>query len=686
MADLDQMRQPENLRRAWRWIRSTSDAAYKSYCRTLYQHYAVAEDALLDDLADRLRRDIYYPESSCKVFQPKPSGVLRPISLLTVEDQIAYQAAINLVAEKLQPRVVHRYNKQVFGHLYAGKTSTWFYRKWGDGYKAFNDAARNAVADGLVQTASFDLTACYDSLDHGVLRHFLEKLGLDVDFCSSLTGWLEQWTATERGIFHHHGIPQGPLSSGLLSEVVLAHFDELKVKGIDFRYFRYIDDIRLFARSEHDLRRLLVELDLLSKDVGLFPQSGKVSIHRVVNIEEELKTISNPREASISRFFVDQKKLLKRIVVLTPRYRISNPTRFKYLLAHARPSAKLTARLWRILENHPEMYQSICNYLRRYRKLPRVPADKLLEQVRTNTLYAAVRAEFIGAADGRMPAVQDQVMAKLLRRSWVPRGRHADVQVAIGRFLVRTGHLTANQIRHACKVAPSWWTRAMLIGVAEPANMGATPIEAVLATGVEDVGRDAALSAAWRGFQLNHVPPGRRRKWNKAAELLMRDVGMIRRSTAAYCGVTQAFGRLDKGIPALSWKGLFGSRYSQAERQAVETVAASGTNITGYVNLLDVFNDLLVDAVYRADASIGKYNLGQIGSVLNAPTGRFATKYPKTFELAKQVHERRYQSMASHPLVKRSGKPTKRIPYRFLKKSKRLLVGAVRELAGAGLC
>lgn len=62
MADLDQLRHPDNLRRAWRWVRSNPDATYKSYFRPLYQHFAIAEEALLDDLADRLRRDIYEPE------------------------------------------------------------------------------------------------------------------------------------------------------------------------------------------------------------------------------------------------------------------------------------------------------------------------------------------------------------------------------------------------------------------------------------------------------------------------------------------------------------------------------------------------------------------------------------------------------------------------------------------------
>ena len=165
----------------------------------------------------------------------------------------------------------------------------------------------------------------------------------------------------------------------------------------------------------------------------------------------------------------------------------------------------------------------------------------------------------------------------------------------------------------------------------------------------------------------------------------MRELGMIRRSTAAHCGINSAFAKLDRRIPAADWKNLFDTRYPQAELQAMETVAASGVNITGFVNFLDVFDDLLVDAVFQADPSIGSYTLGQIGSVLNAATGRFATKYPSTYALAKEVHERRYESMASHPLIKSTGKPTKRIRYKFLPKAKQLLIAAVNELKAAGL-
>ena len=53
-------------------------------------------------LRDRIRRGVYEPASSCKIFLPKPSGLLRPITLLTVEDQVVYQALVNVGGEKKQ--------------------------------------------------------------------------------------------------------------------------------------------------------------------------------------------------------------------------------------------------------------------------------------------------------------------------------------------------------------------------------------------------------------------------------------------------------------------------------------------------------------------------------------------------------------------------------------------------------
>ena len=176
MPTLNEAYQRPNLQRAWRWIRSNPDPLQKRFCGNLYSHFAVADDLIIDHLHGQLSRRMYEPSLACKILMPKKSGILRPYTLLTVEDQIVYQSLVNIIAEHLAPRIRHHYLVHNFGHVYAGTTSAWFYRKWSDGYVAFNQAARKAFNKGLTYTASFDLTACYDSLDHRVLTHFLKEL------------------------------------------------------------------------------------------------------------------------------------------------------------------------------------------------------------------------------------------------------------------------------------------------------------------------------------------------------------------------------------------------------------------------------------------------------------------------------------------------------------------------------
>jgi len=214
-----------------------------------------------------------------------------------------------------------------------------------------------------VHRAFFDLTACYDSIDHHVLRHFLKELDLDTEFIDFVLKNLRHWTKADTGnpIYQGHGIPQGPLPSGLLAEVVLSHFDKQRGARRKVKYFRYVDDIRLYAKDERHLRQMIVELDLLSKSIGLFPQSSKIDIREVTDVEGEIKSISNPPEPVYRRYGF-QKIVHKRLKTLTHHYRIEDETRFKYVLARVSPAIATSRRLLRIVRGYPHLYISIFRY------------------------------------------------------------------------------------------------------------------------------------------------------------------------------------------------------------------------------------------------------------------------------------------------------------------------------------
>ncbi|WP_348264544.1 RNA-directed DNA polymerase [Telmatobacter sp. DSM 110680] len=682
MTALSDFQDRNNLERAWRWIRSNPDPTYKRYCSEFYSRFAVADDLIIEDLQQRLQRGFYEPSHSCKFLMPKKSGILRPYSILTVEDQIVYQALVNVIAEKLAPKIRNSYLSETFGHIYAGKTSQWFYRRWNDGYKAFNQATRAAFKRGLVYTASFDLTACYDSLDHAVLSHFLTQLGVERDFCDFLRTCLSKWTANDRRIYQNHGIPQGPLSSGLLSEVVLQHFDQHYGPKANLVYLRYVDDIRLFATKEIDLRRMLVRLDRLSKDIGLFPQAAKIDIHRVTDIEKELKSISNPTVVAVRGAIVDQAKLAKRIAALSPRLRpvvkIEDETRFKFLLAHALPTSKLNDRLLTISAARPDLVPSIARYLKRYQRLPKSVAKQLIARVRNEQLYEYVTADWLDVLAGRLSDADSLALNVILKAQWKPRTLSPELKAEAGKRLIRAGLLNVNQTRHAILSVRESWVRAQLVSALNDQHYGKAALETITNQALRDHNPDVSLAAAQQAafLGITVVPPFRTIQHSGGKAL--RQFGILTRVTGRSCGISWSMARLTGRSSSINWRSIFGSTYRHAERLAVQMRALSDTNVTAFVNAADVFNDRLLSRLYLHDPSLGTYLLGSIGSILSST--RLKTNYPSVHTLCDAIHTERLKSSLSHPIVKKTGKPTSRIPYRYLRKAKQLYVQALIEL------
>lgn len=682
MSDLGRAWSIENLRLAWRWIRTNPDRTYKNHFRQLYSAYALADDALLEHLRDRLNRGVFAPSDSCKIFFPKPSGILRPYTLLNIEDQIVYQAMANVVAEKMFKHVRHRYNKQVFGHIYAGAGSLWFYRKWSDGYGAFNKAAEDAFRNGYTWTASFDLTAFYDSIDYSVLRHMLTEIGIDNDFGMRLTEFLAQWTATSTQIYHNHGIPQGPLSSGLIAEVVLKHFDDQKITRHDVKYFRYVDDIRLFAKKEVHLRHALVALDRLSKDVGLFPQSGKIDIHEVKDINNELKTISNPIEPVLTFPELDQSELRKRITELTPGYKVDDPTRFKFLISKANPSSALADRLWRIYERAPHYYPQLAAHLSKFKVIPERHAIRLIQEIEAQELYPAIRAALIRASVGRLPESAVKLAKARFKPLWKPRLNQVDLSDSLWLWLCKERHLTEAQMRYGfTSKIPAWLQMRLHLGM-QWDDIAEKTRASWINNSLRSKHADVAVSAAWLCGIHSIEPHSPIRDINPQAKLVLKELGLVRRANSSVCGIRLAIAQMTGQEIPVQWKKFFGKSYKRAEAQITTCKGYFKTDPTAWVNAMDVFNDLFLEALYRKDLSLGGYTLGNIGSVLGST--KLGAGYPAITRLVNQIHDKRLESELSHAKVKKTKKPTGPIKFKWLKTGARLLARGAMELHSKG--
>jgi len=666
----------DNLRRAWRWLNTNSDAIYKSYFRHIYRAYGVATDDNLADLHKRLIRGEFQPQHAIKLYLPKKSGIQRTYTLLTVEDQIVYQSLTNVIADRLLLKMRRRYDREVFGNQYAGQWSKYFYRDWRKGYRKFSDAVRTVYDRGFVYTASFDLTACYDSIDHSVLSYFLSDLGLQREFIDKLCEYLKLWTAAlaEERIYQGHGIPQGPLSSGLLSEVVLRYFDENRTaKPRAWRYFRYVDDIRFFAKNEHNLRSMLAEMDLLSKQIGLFPQSSKIGIHRVTTIEEEIKSISHPPEPVAIRLSSNQLRIRQRLQELSPRHQVTNETRFKYVLGGAQPNATLSIRLLLVLAKQPHLYVSIFNYFDRYAQMSKKVSADVLELLKTNGLYAAFTAAGLRALRGHChPDVQPQ-LEQFAKRIIDNSGAlpNSELRATAVTILLASGRLKWQDILDFVTQEQDWWPRSEMIRYVQIEQVGQPSYQYLINQLLKDPSVDVSVVAADLMAAYSLGVSGTIEDINRVAQLVLKKMGFITmRRRGGPCPVSTAMqSMLDNTIGVIDWKQVLDTHYKHDISKAIRLRAYFETDATAWVNLLDTLHDDLLNSLFAHEGgALGTYQHGNIGGLLNSPTSAFHVKYPKASRAFKEIHERRLESWLSHSVTRATGKRTRFIEHNYLEK------------------
>jgi retron-type reverse transcriptase len=661
-----------NLDRAWQWTRTNTERAYRLYCGDIWRASSLAIESRLARIRERLKSGTYTPDDATKLLLPKPSGVQRPYTLLSVSDQIVYQAFANVIAERLVVRVHDRYNRSTFGHLYAGRSSPFFYQRWKRSYRLYTDAMRSAYAKGYVYTASFDLTACYDSIDHAVIRHSLRELKLDGEFIDEFLRLLGRWTGFSGGkqrIFHGHGIPQGPLPSGLVAETVLRYFDDADSRrGI--KYFRYVDDIRLFAKDERSLRRELVALDVRSKQLGLFPQSSKIHIHRVTRIEDEFKSISLPAGhpgAAIPKSPVAVREELQR---LSARYAVPNGTRFKYLLSLAQPENPLAQRLAEIVGRDPALYESAFRYIERVPRLTQKTSEAVMALLPKHDVYPGFAAALLRAVRINLHHKVRRRINAYARKCLTGPSRTRDPQLYASAIaaLAFDGKLSFAQMKTAVEWPHSWWTRAACLPFINEAAIGRPSFEALVHKALRDPVADVALVAAELSVvgRLNRPVPIA--NVHEAGQEVLRKFGVIGRMAKPGCEIAPLVaGVLGPAAQALDWRRLFSPRtYRHVTARFAVWRGYKDTDPTAWVALTDTINDILLGQLFPHDGGIGSHTVGKIGSVLGSTTSAFARKYPKMWRACTDLHSLRLESDLAHPLVKTSGKPTRRIRYREL--------------------
>ncbi len=215
------------------WLRAGLDAVFAnqgSYTPGLdgmtKQHVDGRQNGrerLVEQLRVELLSDNYRPQPVKRVYIPKANGKLRPLGIATLQDRVV-QATLKMVLEPIYESIFHPFS--------------WGFRPLRSTHHALS-ALRRGPADprmGFKWIIEGDIAACFDEIDHRLLRRFLKKRIQDPQLLDLVTRLL-RCGIWEKGQISYPptGTAQGSVVSPLLANVFLHEFDDWYVRTYRLR-------------------------------------------------------------------------------------------------------------------------------------------------------------------------------------------------------------------------------------------------------------------------------------------------------------------------------------------------------------------------------------------------------------------------------------------------------------------
>lgn len=690
-----------NLGLAWERLLRSSDPAYKAYWRSS----AMVANPIRKELLRRIRQELidltFNPDHACVISIPKPNGLLRHISILSLGDQVVYQALLNVIADRTFPAFRKLYRKNVFGNLYAGPKSKFFFQRWQDTYKEFNKAQRQAHSAGRTWVARFDFASYYDSIDHGCLLDLLSRgYSIGPDVLYALGGLLKRWSSASgedpRGgrVYLGHGIPQGPQPSGLLAEFPLHYLDSEMVKLRKITYLRYADDVRIFGATERDVRFAATVLDRLARNVGIFPQTKKFSLGNVNRIDEILKNPYLPDETSLDED--DLKDLSEElrgnlpITVLWSMLRslvegedLENLTLFKALLGTTSPTTAIAESLCNLVVRRPDLCDVACRYIERLPALNPTIRSKLITAVMEYEAYPWFCARIAQTLRRFWNSIGRSEL-KILRQWSVKASGYGGVRTdatlsSVSRLMsLEAGKSSAKDLETWCKSSKTpWWSVVTFILEADEDLYGTSSFKGLLESMLIHPNREVQRAAAYRlclngcaipSLPLDIEPRALFRVFGLASKTQQSAsrIGMIFNDLLLQTGLFHGTLQGDK----INWHALLPQSHTLMEKYVVRLLSSYGPSKNGFICDLDAALELLVKDLLSLTAfhwtdSKGATKKCQTRKQVIRDSFDFRSSFPKLRAFCVAANDLRNRCDQPHAMFTASGKPRANRPVYF---------------------
>lgn len=655
-----------NLQLAWSRVTSGLNISYKDPYRPIVEAYELASDLCLADLRARLMAGTYAPHAPFRYYLPKASGLQRPISHLVLEDLVVLHAMANLFARQVFDVRKSIEGRYVFSNYLNPPDSPFAVRQWWIGHAEMLGRLDRLYRSGHSWVVKFDLSSFYDTISHDLLLRVIAPRGGSGELVEKAGQWLRCWTSPKSGSSYSHGIPQGPVASDVLAEAFLLGIDIAMSRR--YKYTRYVDDIRVFGRSEAEIRQAMVLLDELCRERGLIPHVDKLGIVRLRNLKglQEIapRVDLYHRPPRLQR--LPEEKVWKNLgKAMDPKRKVvEEKTLFRFTLFRAPRSSRVLRLVLRMWRNAPEHTDVFATYLDQYATSRLIPATAS-EIVRSNYPYDAVKgAQWLLlaklASARRMRALVGRAtrdVRSLVTGTATRRGAFAFLCAAQARGMGRHMYLMS-WLRHPLMQAFS----ARFI----PEPIG--PVEGVVRQLLERSTPDPSL-ALTRLLAAGTADPqqilGRGRALNPVAQLVFESAGIIpetrrRRRDRIGLILSRRFGVADWP----KWRRLLGPEYAHASSLLAMAERYYEGHYTPWLAHVDSLNEAVFRALQRHLAVRG--NAGTIatarqngelidyGGLIRG--NAFEREFPDLSSLLVVVHERRNRLPSSHPYARRGGR------------------------------
>jgi len=244
----------------------------------------------------------YTPDESITCYVPKSRWLVRPGSVLGINDELVLNAMLGKNYTNIYRHLKwSQGDPDIAYQLRKGKYTTEWIRSGFIVWREWREKSLEKLKGDISHVVFADITGFYDNIDLNILRSDLNGMRFHTATLELLMNCLNRWSKPKG-----RGIPQGYSASDILAKIYINPIDQ-GMRNAGYRHLRYVDDFRIFCRSMLEARKAILHLTELLRIRGLNLQAAKteiiareIAIQRIDGIAPVIEHIQDELKKEIS--------------------------------------------------------------------------------------------------------------------------------------------------------------------------------------------------------------------------------------------------------------------------------------------------------------------------------------------------------------------------------------------------